>query len=44
MLPWEVLKRKVTLMPFRAFWGEILYMEWMRNEEKLLGILMKPEA
>ena len=28
-------------MPFPTFWGEILRMEWVRNEEKLLGILMK---
>ena len=25
MLPWEILKSRASLMPFPAFWGEILH-------------------
>jgi hypothetical protein len=30
-----VLKNRASKMPFPAFWGEILCMEQVRNEEKI---------
>ena len=41
MLPREILKNRVSLMPFPAFWGGFLCMEKMTNEKKILRILVK---
>ena len=30
-----ILKCRASKMPFLAFWGEILSLEWARNEEKI---------
>ena len=36
MLPREILKNKVSLMPFPAFWCGFLCMEQVTNEKKVL--------
>ena len=41
MLPQEILKNRVSLMPFPSFWCGFLYMEQVTNEKKILGILVK---
>ena len=40
MLHWKILKNRVSLMPFRAFWSGFLYIEQVMNEKKILVILM----
>ena len=41
MLPRKILKKRVSLMPFPAFWCEFLCIEQVTNEEKILRILVK---
>ena len=41
MLPRKILKNRVSLMPFPAFWCEFLCMEQVTNEKKILRILVK---
>ena len=41
MLPRKILKNRVPLMPFSAFWCGFLCMEQVTNEKKLLRILVK---
>ena len=41
MLPRKILKNRVSLMPFPAFWCEFLLMEQVTNEKKILRILVK---
>ena len=36
MLPWKILKNRVSLMPFPAFWCGFLCMEQVTNEKKIL--------
>ena len=37
----EILKNRVFLLPFPAFWIVFLCIEKLMNEKKVLGILMK---
>ena len=39
--PRKVLKNRVSLMPFPAFWCGFLCMEQVTNEKKILRILVK---
>ena len=41
MLPRKILKNRVSLMPFPAFWCGFLCMEQVTNEKKILRILLK---
>ena len=41
MLPRKILKNRVSLMPFPAFWCGFLCMEQVTNEKKILRILVK---
>ena len=41
MLPRKILKNRVSLMPFPAFWCGLLCMEQVANEKKVLRILVK---
>ena len=41
MLPRKVLKNRVSLMSFPAFWCGFLCMEQVTNEKKVLRILVK---
>ena len=41
MLPRKILKNRVSLMPFSAFWCGFLCMEQVTNEKKILRILVK---
>ena len=41
MLPRKILKNRVSLMPFPAFWCGFLCMEQVTNEKKILKILVK---
>ena len=41
MLPRKILKNRVSLMPFPAFWCRFLCMEQVTNEKKILRILVK---
>ena len=41
MLPKKILKNRVSLMPFSAFWCGFLCMEQVTNEKKILRILVK---
>ena len=38
---WKILKNRVSLMPFPAFWCGFLCMEQVTNEKKMLRILVK---
>ena len=42
-LPREILKNRVSLMPFPAFWCEFLCKEQVTNENKILRILVKQD-
>ena len=44
MLPREILKNRVSLMPFPAFWCGFLCMEQVTNEKKILRILVKQDC
>ena len=39
--PRKILKNRVSLMPFPAFWSGFLCMEEVTNEKKILRILVK---
>ena len=41
MLPGKILKNRVSLMPFPAFWCGFSCMEQVTNEKKILRILVK---
>ena len=41
MLPRNILKNRVSLMPFPALWCGFLCMEQVTNEKKILRILVK---
>ena len=41
MLPRKILKNRVFLMPFPAFWCGFLCMEQVTSEKKILRILVK---
>ena len=41
MLPRKILKNRVSLMLFPAFWCGFLCMEQVTSEKKILGILVK---
>ena len=41
MLPGKILKNRVSLMPFPAFWCGFLCMEQVTNKKKILRILVK---
>ena len=41
MLSRKILKNRVSLMPFPAFWCGFLCMEQVTNEKKILRILVK---
>ena len=41
MLPRKILKNRVSLMPFPAFWCGFLCMKQVTNEKKILRILVK---
>ena len=41
MLPRKILKNRISLMPFPAFWCGFLCMEQVTNEKRILGILVK---
>ena len=41
MLPQKILKNRVSLMPFPAFWCGFLCMGQATNEKKIVRILMK---
>ena len=41
MLPRKILKNRVSLMPFPAFWCGFLCMEEVTNEKKILRIFVK---
>ena len=41
MLPRKILKNRVSLMPFPAFWCGFLCMDQVTNEKKILRILVK---
>ena len=42
-LPRGILKNRVSLMPFPAFWCEFLCKEQVTNENKILRILVKQD-
>ena len=41
MLPRKILKNRLSLMPFPAFWCDFLCMGQVTNEKKILRILLK---
>ena len=41
--PRKILKTKSLYFLIPTLWGEILFMKRVRNEEKILGILLKQE-